>query len=61
MKHLTKCYLYFGVVVAFLGLLLLNFILTGGNDGFIRLKSQLGIKLQPLFCFQQNYKVKICE
>ena len=60
MKGVAKCYIYFGSVLAFLLLLLLNFLLTRDRDGFMRLKSQYGIKLQPLFCFQAAVRAKAC-
>lgn len=61
MKNITKCYLYFGSVLVFCLLNLVNYFMTHNNDGFERLKSQFGLDLKPFYCYKEDHYYRACE
>ena len=59
MKNLSKCYIYFGIVLSFCILTLVNFFMTHNSDGLKRTKSY-STKLPQFYCYVEEYYLKEC-
>lgn len=59
MKHLLKCYLYFGALLLLCVAGVVNYVMTHNENGFARMKS-LGLDVQKFYCNPEIQTYELC-